>query len=320
MRHYSLFARSGQIAGRGWRRAAVAAVLAALGVFAGVVPAQGGRGRWHSGLVFHPARVVYGSAAAGQARDRRFILVNSGRAFTGRLTFTITGPGAGRYTLRNHCAGVSLPPGQSCSGVVRFAPRHAGQYRAQLTARATRGTRPGTVTATVPLTGTGTAATAQVPSVSAATSHTAGPDRSHPVVLGPTEPVRRRAGSRTPRTGSVTVQERAPRHPTGPPSAPTPAKRAGTDRPVPVVLGGTRPVRSGTGTKARVWSRRRGGRAYRLGQGHRRRADHTCGLQTDHTLWCWGSERASVISGPGRRDRSLVPTQVGRDASDWATV
>jgi hypothetical protein len=114
---------------------------------------------WYRPLVFHPASEIYGSAPAGQARERQFTLVNSGPTFAGRLTFTITGPGAGGFTLRrNRCVAVSLPPGGSCSGVVRFLPGQAAQYRAGLTARGRSLIGLGKITATLPLSGTGTRA------------------------------------------------------------------------------------------------------------------------------------------------------------------
>jgi alpha-tubulin suppressor-like RCC1 family protein len=319
MRHYSLFARSGQIAGRGWRRAAVAAVLAALGMFAGVVPAQAGG--WHSGLVFHPARVVYGSAAAGQARDRRFILVNSGRAFTGRLTFTITGPGAGGFTLRrNQCAGVSLPPGQSCSGVVQFAPRHASQYRAQLTARATRGTRPGTVTAALPLTGTGTAATAQVQSVSAGGYHTCAVKTDHTLWCWGGDGYGQLGDGTT--AGSL-VPVQVSGHATD-----WAAVSAGFQHACAVKTdhslwcwGWNDAGQLGDGTTTvqpnpvpvQVSGHATGWAAVSAGY------QHTCAVKTDGTLWCWGENTYGQL-GDGTPGDSLVPVQVSGHATDWAAV
>jgi hypothetical protein len=133
-------------------------------------PCAGGAGGWgHQRPVFHPSRVVYGSVPAGQARDRWFTLVNSGRAVTGRLTFKITGRGASGFTVRrNRCASVILPPGGSCSGLIRFAPGHAARYRARLTARAGKVTRD----AILPLTGIGTGTATQVRSVSAGADYT----------------------------------------------------------------------------------------------------------------------------------------------------
>ena len=315
MRHDSLFARSGLIAGRGWRRAAV--VLAGLGVFAGVVPAQAVG--WHSGLVFQPARVVYGSVAAGQARDRRFILVNSGRTFTQGLTFTITGPGAGGFTLRrNQCAGVSLPPGRSCSGVVRFAPRHAGQYRAQLTARATRGTRFGTVTATLPL--TGTAAAAQVQSVSAGGYHTCAVKTDGTLWCW--------GGGGYGQLGDGTAADSLVPVQVSGHATDWAAVSAGfqhtcavkTDHslwcwgwndagqlgdgtttvqpnPVPVQVSG----------HATDWAA--------VSAGYQ----HTCAVKTDHSLWCWGGDDYGQL-GDGTTTSSLVPVQVSGHATDWAAV
>jgi alpha-tubulin suppressor-like RCC1 family protein len=39
----------------------------------------------------------------------------------------------------------------------------------------------------------------------------------------------------------------------------------------------------------------------------------TCGIKTDHTLWCWGSDRSPEAT------QHLVPTQVGTD-NTWASV
>ena len=163
MRHYSLFGRYGHPAGPG-RRAAAAAALAGFGAFAGLVPAQTAQAsEWYRPLVFHPASEIYGSAPAGQARERQFTLVNSGLTFADRLTFTITGPGASGFTLsRNRCAGVSLPPGGSCSGAVRFVPDQAAQYRAGLKVRGRSPFGLGKITATLPLSGTGTAAVSRL--------------------------------------------------------------------------------------------------------------------------------------------------------------
>src|SRR2546430_2429026 len=121
MRYYGLLARPGRLPGRRGRRAAVTAAAAVLGAvsggLAGLVPAQAQGGAGYQPLVFHPATLAYGSVAAGQASSQRFTLVNSGRAATGRFTVTITGSGAAGFaTLSgNQCAGVSLPPGRSCS-------------------------------------------------------------------------------------------------------------------------------------------------------------------------------------------------------------
>jgi alpha-tubulin suppressor-like RCC1 family protein len=46
--------------------------------------------------------------------------------------------------------------------------------------------------------------------------------------------------------------------------------------------------------------------------------EHTCGIQRDHTLWCWGMNFSGQL-GQGDQQLRNVPTQVGSDA-DWATV
>src|SRR5260370_10658934 len=124
MCYYRLFARSGGRAGRARRLTAGTAGLAVGGVFAGMVPPQAAHAAaMHWPLVFLPPRVVYGSVPAGQARDRRFILVNLGWAFTGRLTLTINRPGGSGVTLSPHpCAAVSAAPPGACSGNARLAP------------------------------------------------------------------------------------------------------------------------------------------------------------------------------------------------------
>ena len=37
---------------------------------------------------------------------------------------------------------------------------------------------------------------------------------------------------------------------------------------------------------------------------------HTCGVRTDHTLWCWGNNYTGQL-GLGDEEDRLVPTQVG---------
>jgi alpha-tubulin suppressor-like RCC1 family protein/fibronectin type 3 domain-containing protein len=45
---------------------------------------------------------------------------------------------------------------------------------------------------------------------------------------------------------------------------------------------------------------------------------HTCGVKTDGTVWCWGSNFSGQL-GDGTTTDRLVPTQVGTDA-DWARL
>jgi Regulator of chromosome condensation (RCC1) repeat len=321
MRYYSLFARSGGLAGRARRLTAVTAVLAVGGVFAGMVPAQAAHAdALHWPLAFLPSRVVYGSVPAGQARDRRFFLVNLGWASTGRLTFTITGPGASGFTLsRNHCAAVNLPPGGSCWGMVRFAPGQAARYRAQLTARGRKRTGSGTVTATLPLTGTGTAPHlvfippaydyGEVPAGQSATKtftlsndgtaatgaitiSTTGDTAAFPVTAGPCHGrdlapghhCTLTIGFRPATAASYAAQVNA-------------AAPAGDHATVPL---------TGTGTPAPLQPVSAGGL-------------HTCTVKTDHTLWCWGSNFYGQLGDATTTNRT-VPVQVGGHASDWASV
>jgi len=46
-------------------------------------------------------------------------------------------------------------------------------------------------------------------------------------------------------------------------------------------------------------------------------ADNYCGIQTDHTLWCWGSNRLGEL-GDGKRIDHVSPFQVG--AAHWSMV
>jgi alpha-tubulin suppressor-like RCC1 family protein len=46
--------------------------------------------------------------------------------------------------------------------------------------------------------------------------------------------------------------------------------------------------------------------------------DHTCGLRTDGTAWCWGYNRQGGL-GVGDVLRRLRPEQVGVD-TNWATL
>jgi alpha-tubulin suppressor-like RCC1 family protein len=48
------------------------------------------------------------------------------------------------------------------------------------------------------------------------------------------------------------------------------------------------------------------------------RRDHTCTVQTDGTLWCWGVNKFGQL-GQGDTDDRTLPTQVGT-AVDWAQV
>jgi alpha-tubulin suppressor-like RCC1 family protein len=46
--------------------------------------------------------------------------------------------------------------------------------------------------------------------------------------------------------------------------------------------------------------------------------NHTCGIRTDHTLWCWGKGSDGRL-GYGSTGDKIIPTQVGTD-NDWAEV
>jgi len=46
---------------------------------------------------------------------------------------------------------------------------------------------------------------------------------------------------------------------------------------------------------------------------------HTCGVRSDGSLWCWGSNTTSGILGMGDTADSFVPKRVGTD-SNWAQV
>ena len=43
---------------------------------------------------------------------------------------------------------------------------------------------------------------------------------------------------------------------------------------------------------------------------------HTCGIRTDHTLWCWGDNGYGQL-GLGDKKKRAMPTQVGT-GTDWA--
>jgi hypothetical protein len=321
MRHYSLFGRYGHSAGPG-RRAAAAAALAGFWAFAGLVPAQTAQAsEWYRPLVFHPASEIYGSAPAGQARERQFTLVNSGLTFAGRLTFTITGPGASGFTLsRNRCAGVSLPPGGSCSGIVRFLPDQAAQYRAGLTVRGRSPFGLGKITATLPLSGTGTAAVShlgfnpaahdygKVPAGESATetftlsnNGTAAADATTITMTGDTAAFPATADTckgqdLAPGQHCTLTIEFQPAAATGY-TAQVDAAAAADHATLPL---------TGTGTAAQAQSVLAGG-------------NHNCAVKTDHTLWCWGNNFSGQL-GDGTTTNSPVPVQVSGHATDWATV
>ena len=321
MRHYSLFGRYGHPAGPG-RRAAAAAALAGFGAFAGLVPAQTAQAsEWYRPLVFHPASEIYGSAPAGQARERQFTLVNSGLTFAGRFTFTITGSGASGFTLsRNRCAGVSLPPGGSCSGVVRFLPDQAAQYRAGLTVRGRSLFGLGKITATLPLSGTGTAAVShlvfnpathdygKVPAGESATETftlsndgTAAADATTITMTGdtaafPTTADTCKGQDLAPGRHCTLTIEFQPAAATGY-TAQVDAAAAADHATLPL---------TGAGTAAQAQSVLAGG-------------NHNCAVKTDHTLWCWGNNFSGQL-GDGTTTNSPVPVQVSGHATDWATV
>ena len=322
MRYYGLLARPGHLRGR--RAAVTAAAAAALGavsgVLAGLVPAQAQAGAGYQPLVFHPATLAYGSVAAGQVGSQRFTLINSGRAATGRLTVTITGSGAAGFALSsNQCARVSLPPGRSCSGVIRFAPRQAGSYRAQLTARAA--SHGGTITATLPMSGTGTGAVARLVFTPAAYNYgnvPAGQSATRTFTLSNTGTVGSGAVTITetghsaafPATaGTCTGQHLAPGQHCTVTVEFRPAAAAGYTAQVDAAAtpGGHATVAlTGTGTAARLPSIAAGG-------------TFTCAVTADHTLWCWGSNGWGQL-GDGTTADSRVPVQVSGQATDWAAV
>ena len=321
MRHYSLFGRYGQTAGRG-RRAAAATALAGFGAFAGLVPAQTAQAsEWYRPLVFHPASEIYGSAPAGQAREQQFTLVNSGLTFAGRLTFTITGPGASGFTLsRNRCSGMSLPPGGSCSGVIRFLPDQAALYRAGLTARGRSLFGLGKITARLPLSGTGTAAVShlvftpathdygKVPAGESATETftlsndgTAAADAATITMTGDTAAFLTTADTcngqdLAPGQHCTLTIEFQPAAATGY-TAQVDAAAAADHATLPL---------TGTGTAAQAQSILAGG-------------NHNCAVKTDHTLWCWGNNFSGQL-GDGTTTNSPVPVQVSGHTADWATV
>jgi len=321
MSHYSLFGRYGQTAGRE-RRAAAAAVLAGFGAFAGLVPAQTAQAsEWYWPLVFHPASEIYGSTPAGQARELRFTLVNSGPTFASMLTFTITGSGASGFTLsRNRCEAVSLPPGGSCSGAVRFLPDQAAQYRAALTARGRSLIGLGKITATLPLSGTGTEPVSRLvfnPATYDYGEVPAGENATEMFTL---------SNDGTAAADAITITT------TGDTAAfPTTADTcngqdlargqhctltvefqpvAATGYAVQVDAATTAyhaalPL-TGTGTAAQAQSVLAGG-------------NHNCAVKTDRTLWCWGNNFSGQL-GNGTTTNSSVPVQVSGHATDWATV
>ncbi len=46
-------------------------------------------------------------------------------------------------------------------------------------------------------------------------------------------------------------------------------------------------------------------------------AYHSCGIEADGTLWCWGANNSKILGVPGAS--SFEPVQVGQDG-DWAFV
>ena len=258
--------------------------------------------------MFHPASEIYGSAPAGQAREQQFTLVNSGLTFAGRLTFTITGPGASGFTLsRNRCAGVSLPPGGSCSGVIRFLPDQAALYRAGLTARGRSLFGLGKITARLPLSGTGTAAVShlvftpathdygKVPAGESATETftlsndgTAAADAATITMTGDTAAFLTTADTcngqdLAPGQHCTLTIEFQPAAATGY-TAQVDAAAAADHATLPL---------TGTGTAAQAQSILAGG-------------NHNCAVKTDHTLWCWGNNFSGQL-GDGTHDRQPGP-------------
>jgi alpha-tubulin suppressor-like RCC1 family protein len=46
--------------------------------------------------------------------------------------------------------------------------------------------------------------------------------------------------------------------------------------------------------------------------------DHSCGIQSDDTLWCWGNNDEGQL-GDGSNNQSLTPKQIGSD-TDWSAL
>ncbi len=78
----------------------------------------------------------------------------------------------------------------------------------------------------------------------------------------------------------------------------------------PVLAGGavglTDPVGGVVEDTGRVWAKVAGGR------------NHTCGVRTDRSLWCWGNNGDGSLGLGDTTDRR-VPTRVGTDL-DWAKI
>jgi hypothetical protein len=314
MRYYSLFATSGHLTGRARRRTAVTTVLAVGGVLAGMVPAMAAHASvWHRPLVFHPPRVVYGGVPAGQARGRRFTVVNRSWTFTGRLTFAPDH--AARYRARLIARGRKrIDSGVitvSTTGNIAAFPTTAASYTAQVNAGV-----PASDHATVPLAGTATAALVQ--SVSAGGLHTCAVKTDHTLwCWGSNFYGQLGDGSTTNRTAPVQVSGHATDWAAVAAGAShTCAVRTDhtlwcwglngngefgngttTDSPVPVQVGG----------HTADWA------AVAAGTGN------TCAVKTDHTLWCWGSDFYGQL-GDGSTTNRTAPVQVSGHATDWAAV
>jgi hypothetical protein len=147
--------RRGREAGAGRRTAlaAATAVLATVATLAGAGPAaaspQAAGGKPHGpALSFSPAPYGYGPVTVGKTATRTFVLTNSGRSASGRLTVRVSGAAAFAVT-GDTCR--SLGPGRKCRVTVRFAPTGAGPVAATLTAAG----KHHSATATDQLTGTG---------------------------------------------------------------------------------------------------------------------------------------------------------------------
>jgi len=108
-----------------------------------------------SHLVFTPATYDYGKVPAGESATKMFTLSNDGTAAADAATITTTGDTAAFPTAADTCNGQDLAPGQHCILTIEFQPAAATGYTAQVDAAATADH------ATLPLTGTGTAAQAQ---------------------------------------------------------------------------------------------------------------------------------------------------------------
>jgi Cep192 domain 4 len=134
-----------------WPLALLAALAAVL-----LAPAAGQASRSPS-LAWSPTTSAgtfdYGAVDVGQTASQDFTLTNSGGSASGALTIALSGSSAFSITS-DACTATALGPNKSCALTVEYAPTTAGQTdTATLTAT---GKKPGTVSASITLTGSGT--------------------------------------------------------------------------------------------------------------------------------------------------------------------